>query len=186
MLARLFDEADGGLLRPRWAAAAAPGQTPYAVGAVEIVSNRTRTALRDAWVAEEAGTVVGTVLAYRMVAQKIGTDQPYARLKAHVVGSWYVDSLAIVEGRRGAGLGRLLLQTAKEAARRAGCTTMSLLVYDTNAAAAALYARCGFLEAGAGSLTPDQPSGARSIRLLRCGIGEASEPAVERARAQGI
>lgn len=48
LLARLFDEADGGLSRPRWAAAASPGQYPWAVGAAEIASNRTRQALRDA------------------------------------------------------------------------------------------------------------------------------------------
>ncbi|WP_162683455.1 GNAT family N-acetyltransferase [Rhodobacteraceae bacterium DSL-40] len=167
MLARLFDEADGGLSHPRWAAAASPGQNPFAVGAENIVSNRTRQALRDAWVGEDEGRIVGAILAYRMTPALIGTDQPYARLKTHVLGTWYIDSLAVLEGRRRSGVGRSFLQAADDAARRAGCTGLSLLVYDNNPAAAALYERCGFTETHAHPLPPEHPTGARTILLLQ-------------------
>ncbi|MGR3373367.1 GNAT family N-acetyltransferase [Pseudooceanicola nanhaiensis] len=167
MLARLFDQADGGLSRPRWAAAASPGQTPFAVGAAEIVSNRTRQALRDAWVAEDDGMVVGAILAYRMTPAIIGTDEPYAQLKMRVLGSWYIDSLAVLEGRRSSGVGRSLLHAADDAACHAGCNDLSLLVYDNNPAAAALYARCGFVQTHAHPLPSDHPTGARNIRLLQ-------------------
>lgn len=172
MLARLFDEADGGLSRPRWAAAALPGQTPWAVGAAEIASNRSRQALRDAWVAEGDGMVVGAILAYRMTPALIGMDQPYARLKTLVLGSWYIDSLAVLESRRHSGVGRSLLRAADDAARRAGCTRLSLLVYDNNPAAAALYARCGFTQTYAHPLPPEHPIGARSLLLLQGKIGD--------------
>ncbi|XDA97063.1 GNAT family N-acetyltransferase [Sulfitobacter sp. LCG007] len=150
-----------------WAAAALPGQTPFAVGAAEIVSNRTRQALRDAWVAEEDGMVLGAILAYRMTRAKVGTDQPYARLKTQALGSWYIDSLAVLEGRRRSGLGRSTLRAADDAARRGGCNRLSLLVYDSNPAAAALYARCGFVETHAHPLPPEHPTRARSLRLLQ-------------------
>lgn len=166
-LARLFDLADGGLSRPRWAAMASPGQSPFAVGAAEIASNGTRQALRDAWVAEDHGRVVGAVLAYRMTPGKMGADQPHARLKAHALGSWYIDSLAVLEGCRRGGIGLSLLRAADGMAARAGCTAQSLLVYDKNPAAAALYVWCGFAETHAHPLPPEHPTGARALRLLQ-------------------
>ncbi|GGL58285.1 GNAT family N-acetyltransferase [Wenxinia marina] len=179
LLARLFDEADGGLSRRRWAAAASPGQNPFAVGAAEIASNRTRQALRDAWVAEDKARIVGAILAYRMTPAKTGTDQPYARLKAHALDSWYIDSLAVLEGYRRSGAGLSLLRAADGMARRAGCTTQSLLVYDNNRAAAALYARRGFVETHAHPLAPEHPTGARTIRLLQREIGDQQDPDVK-------
>jgi ribosomal protein S18 acetylase RimI-like enzyme len=171
-LARLFDMADGGLSRPRWAAAAAPGQSPFAVGAEEIISNRTRQSLRDAEVATLGRTVVGALLSYRMAPKMIGKeDTPYDRLKAEVPGSWYIDSLAVEEVWRRGGVGELLLAAAANKARFAGCISLSLLVYDTNVAAAALYARYGFLETNGLPLPTDHPSAAHFVRLLQCKIG---------------
>jgi len=127
----------------------------------------TRQALRDAWVAEDHGRVVGAVLAYRMTPGKMGADQPHARLKAHALGSWYIDSLAVLEGCRRGGIGLSLLRAADGMAARAGCTAQSLLVYDKNPAAAALYVWCGFAETHAHPLPPEHPTGARALRLLQ-------------------
>lgn len=122
--------------------------------------------------------LMGAVLAYRMTQAKAGTDEPYARLKTRVLGSWYIYSLAVLEGRRRSRVGRSLLHAAGDAARHAGCNGLSLLVYDNNPAAAALYARCGFVETHAHLLPPEHPIGARSLLLLQREIGDQPDPYV--------
>jgi RimJ/RimL family protein N-acetyltransferase len=56
--------------------------------------------------------------------------------------------MAIVDGHRGAGLGRQLLHAAIEWARGAGCHKMQLEVWPHNERALALYRRAGFAEEG--------------------------------------
>lgn len=57
-------------------------------------------------------------------------------------------NLAVHPGRRGLGLGRLLLATVLDAARRQGARTAWLEVRPSNAAALALYRGAGFEQRG--------------------------------------
>ncbi|NKF20789.1 GNAT family N-acetyltransferase [Solimonas marina] len=56
-------------------------------------------------------------------------------------------SLVVEPQARGQGIGQQLVQTAEQAARRARKRTVSLEVREDNAAARALYARLGYIEA---------------------------------------
>jgi len=57
-----------------------------------------------------------------------------------------VHDLAVVPTRRGAGIGRALLDAAEAHARRRGCCKLTLEVQDDNPRARATYARFGFTD----------------------------------------
>lgn len=69
------------------------------------------------------------------------------------------------------GIGRLLMTEMEAIARAAGATDMFLEVAETNVAAAALYAGCGFVEAGYRRDYYRPPRGNRvSARVLRLSL----------------
>ena len=68
--------------------------------------------------------------------------EPYARLE--VPGSYYVSGIAVFPEHRGEGLGRRMLEMAKEKARQGGYGEVSLLVFEQNEGAVELYRRNGF------------------------------------------
>jgi [ribosomal protein S18]-alanine N-acetyltransferase len=80
---------------------------------------------------------------YYVVAEEDGQLVGYAGLFA-VPPEADVQTVAVVAGRQGAGLGRRLLADLLAQARRRGCSQVLLEVRDTNAAARALYASMGF------------------------------------------
>ncbi len=59
-----------------------------------------------------------------------------------------LESIAVVEGEQGAGIGASLLAKVIDLGRQAGATEMVLEVRRSNRAARRLYERAGFLEAG--------------------------------------
>lgn len=65
-----------------------------------------------------------------------------------IAGEAEILTLAVPRERRGEGLGRRLVEAGLDAAQCAGATRMYLEVSHTNAAAEAVYRRCGFVEAG--------------------------------------
>jgi ribosomal-protein-alanine N-acetyltransferase len=77
-----------------------------------------------------------------------GGDPAGLALVRAVAGEAEVLTLGVTPEARRQGAGRALLSACIEAARRARCETLFLEVADTNAAAAALYARAGFVETG--------------------------------------
>ena len=90
----------------------------------------------DVVVAEVAGRVVG----YLMLHQAV----PLAS-HSHVLE---VNGLAVDPASQGAGVGRALLEEAKEQVRRQGAHKLSLRVLSTNAPARRLYESCGFTVEG--------------------------------------
>lgn len=56
----------------------------------------------------------------------------------------YLEELYVAPGRRGQGIGRVLLEAAMEAARDAGASRMDLGTSETDTAARGLYESCGF------------------------------------------
>jgi len=65
-----------------------------------------------------------------------------------------IHDLAVLPQHRGRGVGRALLLAAEERARQKGCCRLTLEVRDDNAAARALYRRCGFDDTMLGSAVP--------------------------------
>lgn len=59
-----------------------------------------------------------------------------------------LNSIAVSEGQRRQGIGRLLIEKMAEILYRKGVKTVSLEVRESNTAAVTLYERCGFHKAG--------------------------------------
>jgi len=91
---------------------------------------------RQVFVAEMGERVIGTVdVRVRLIA---GNPLVLERR----VG--YVLQLAVDEAARSRGVGRALMEAAADWARRRGCTTIELGVYEFNAPALALYRSLGY------------------------------------------
>ena len=108
------------------APAPAPG-TPFFDG---------RSAPEDVLVAEAGGTIVGYV--------QIGRPTPVPA-NAHVL---MVRGLAVDPDRRGAGIGRALVDAAVAEARARGARRLTLRVLGPNASVCAVYAAAGFVVEG--------------------------------------
>ena len=65
----------------------------------------------------------------------------------HAADSGLIESLVIAKGRRGEGIGRLLLQTAVRLLEKAGCAEISVSAAAANEAAQKLYFDVGLTEA---------------------------------------
>ena len=90
----------------------------------------------------EAG-VVGTVRLAR--AQPALFD---AAAFTPVANAFYVLGLAVAPASRGRGVGRALMESAKEATRSAPMDALWLDVYDHAAGAGSFYEKCGFRKVG--------------------------------------
>lgn len=86
----------------------------------------------DAWVAEDAGRVVGAVVTYRRA------------------GHVQLDSIAVDPHRQGEGLGFRLLRLAEEHARRCGLGQVRLYTNEAMTENLDFYARAGYREIGRG------------------------------------
>jgi ribosomal protein S18 acetylase RimI-like enzyme len=95
-----------------------------------------------AWLAHDAGKAIGLCVGF------IGFSTFQARPLLNI------HDLAVVPGRRGGGVGRLLLATAETHAREAGCCKLTLEVQDDNLPARTLYERFGFREVVYGNSGP--------------------------------
>jgi ribosomal protein S18 acetylase RimI-like enzyme len=65
----------------------------------------------------------------------------------HAADSAFIESLVVTEGRRGEGIGRLLLQTAMRLLEAAGCAEISVSTGAENEAVQKLYFEVGLTEA---------------------------------------
>lgn len=155
VLARLSDMADEGLPQLFWAPRVTEGMDLWAVGAADF-RDMFRDGPRGALIIAENGADTGAapsggVWTYAMDPPGAPQDAPLPdlvplrRLKARLVGDWYIDFLAVLPEHRGQGLGRLLLSGALDAARAAGARRIGLIALDSNATAQALYATAGFV-----------------------------------------
>lgn len=109
----------------------------------------------NALLAERNGVPVGMVLSYPAdqygIPPVVETVVPGKRLAhirdildSRIEGTWYVNSLAVVEEARGLGVARLLLSTVADLAGEAGFDALSLHAWDDNPPAIALYRSVGF------------------------------------------
>lgn len=61
---------------------------------------------------------------------------------------WEIENVVVAESARRRGLGRKLVETLLDAARRRGARALFLEVRESNFAACALYGSCGFKQSG--------------------------------------
>lgn len=147
--------AGDGLPLHLWTEIAEPGEDPWAVGRARALRTEGRYAYTNGWITEVAGRPAGCLIGYALAEQPlpIAADisailRPLQELENQATGSWYINILAVDPASRRQGVGCRMLDHARVLARSGGQSALSLIVLDSNAAGRALYAACGFEEAG--------------------------------------
>ena len=94
-------------------------------------------------VARQDGGLIGTVRLVRALPWAIDSSAftPVAK-------PWYVLGLAVAPQCRGQGVGRRLVEAAKDTARSRGAQALWLDAYEHAAGAGAFYLKCGFRKVG--------------------------------------
>ena len=116
---------------------------------------------RNALIAEADGLAVGVAVSYdggRLEELRTPTLRHIFETvsKNHQIpdetgpGELYLDTLAVLPGFRGKGIGGMLIEATKERAKDLGLPAVGLLVDFDNATAQKLYAGHGFTQAGDG------------------------------------
>jgi ribosomal protein S18 acetylase RimI-like enzyme len=152
-LANLVEFASEGFSLHFWTLLAGPGRDPWEVGRERVSSETLGVSYRNALIAEQAGTTIGTLGGYPLGAQSDHDDAlrallvPFHELMALAPNTWYVHVLAAYPEHRGRGLGTTLLREADRRAAATGTRGLSLVTSDTNIGARQLYERCGYREA---------------------------------------
>jgi ribosomal protein S18 acetylase RimI-like enzyme len=151
-IAELFGIASGGVAEYLWSTLAPeyPGLAPIEIGAMRYAGEESPFSYRNCTVAELGGEVVGMLHAFPIEEpEQEGAGEvvdpilePYARLE--VPGSYYVSAMAVFPKHQGKGLGKRMLEMAKEQAHQSGYGKVSLLVFEQNEGAVELYRRNGF------------------------------------------
>lgn len=159
-----------------WADMAAPGQTVTDVGLARAAREEGAFSYRNAHLLVENGHVNAGIVGYPLPEEPapIGPDVPAAfvplqELENLAPGHWYVNVLATVPERRGAGLGSALLADAQDRAFKAGHKGLAIIAFASNPGAVRLYKRHGYAETA--RRVVDMPgwahSGTEAILLLK-------------------
>jgi ribosomal protein S18 acetylase RimI-like enzyme len=161
-IAELFRIASDGVSDYVWSKLTAdyPGLDLLEIGAQRYARKNTEFSYQNCIVAEIDGQVAGMLLTFPMAAKPESPQvdeapfpegdgqpnvlSPYGELE--VPGSLYVCATAFFPGYRGRGLGTRLMAVAGEQAREIGHSVLSLLVFEENRRAVALYHRLGYRE----------------------------------------
>lgn len=154
LLARLIDIAGEGIPNWLWAGMAGTGQSALDVGEARARRETGGFSYRNALVAERDGKPAAAMIGYRItepsaaeraeVADLPDQIRPFVELEHRAIGSFYVNALAALPGRRGFGLGSTLLAAAEDRAAAQDISRMSIQVYEQNTGAVKLYERTGY------------------------------------------
>lgn len=153
-LAKLIDIAGEGIPNWLWGQMAGDGQTPLDAGEARARRDSGGFSWKNAIVAEHDAEVAAMMLGYP-IAEPTDEDRagvrglpepvrPFVELEHQSAGTFYVNALAALPGRRGRGLGSALLCAAQDKARASGIGRMSIQVFDQNTGAVRLYERLGY------------------------------------------
>ena len=153
-LARLIDIAGEGVPSRLWSQMATGGQNPIEVGEERARRDSGGFSWRNALVTERDGQVAAMMLGYGIgepseedragIRDLPETLQPFIELEHRSAGSFYVNALATLPGRRGLGLGAALMRAAEDRAKAQGISRMSIQAYEQNTGAVRLYERLGY------------------------------------------
>jgi ribosomal protein S18 acetylase RimI-like enzyme len=171
----LIDIASRGLLTALWSLLASPGQSALEIGRERIMSRPDLPSHLSNWhLAERLSGIIGGYAGYRVPTPYDPGDVgglpdfygPMLELEALAAGTWHLVSLAVYAEERGAGIGSRLLDHATQAARAAGCASMTIMANSSNAGACRLYLRHGFREKARRPSVPFEGSSDRGDWIL--------------------
>jgi len=152
-IAELSDYAGHGIPSYLWSQSAKEGQPPVEVGIERTLREEANFSYRNAVVAEVEDSVAALMLAYPLPEHSdVNLDElpdllrPLEELEQKVPGTFYINILATYPEFRGLGLGTKLLEAAPALASSAGCSELSLEVFEQNEGAVRLYERHGYRE----------------------------------------
>lgn len=154
VIAQLMALAGDGIPEFLWGRQAAPGESRIDVGTRRAARDDGDFSWMNAILAERCGRPVGLMLGY-VLADAGPVDpaslealpapvRPFAELEAGAPGSFYVNGLAVFAEHRGLGIGSLLLDAARDRARKLGTATLSIQAFEQNEGAVRLYRRHGY------------------------------------------
>jgi len=157
-IARLFLISSDGLAAYIWSAMQQPGLSLEAVGAQRYTREGVAFSYQNCLIAAMDSDVIGMLHAFPMERDPNAQPeadpvlQPYSELEDY--GSLYISGIALYPDHRGRGVGTRLLDAAASRARRLGLPRLSLICFEENRRAMALYRRHGFVEIDRRALVP--------------------------------
>jgi ribosomal protein S18 acetylase RimI-like enzyme len=155
-IAEMIDISSDGVALIEWAEAAqaAGGLSALDIGAASYTSEEGDYSYRNCILAELSGRKAGVLLSFPMHARSPaesvspppfdGSDvfAPYKYLEAP--DTWYICGIAVTPDYRGRGIGKRLMQIARELALDHGYERLSLVVFEENTVALRLYRNLGY------------------------------------------
>lgn len=171
-----------------WSRMASADQSPWDVGRQRAQREHGAFSWRNTVLADVDGEPAAALIGYPLAMDVETADYeelppmfvPLQQLEDLAPGSWYVNVLATVPERRGAGLGSALLGIAEQLAAEAGRAALSIIVSDANHGARRLYQRNGYVETASRPMVKEEwrNPGEHWLLLVKSLRGEAvSEPA---------
>jgi ribosomal protein S18 acetylase RimI-like enzyme len=150
-LAILVDIASHGFASWLWYGAVVKGDVDTAMerGRLRMRDDTVDDGWKNAVIAEIGGETVGASVGHPVSPDVFSENAPHPALapllalQQRVVGSWFIDSLAVYRSHRGRGIGRKLLEHERS---RAGGQLLTLVTESHNIAALNLYRAFGFKE----------------------------------------
>jgi ribosomal protein S18 acetylase RimI-like enzyme len=172
-IAEMIDVSSDGIALIEWTktAQATGSGSALDIGAESYASEEGDYSYRNCILAEVAGRRAGMLLSFPVLARDPadvaspppfdGTDvfAPYKYLEAP--DTWYICGIAVTPEHRGQGIGKRLMQIAREQALDHGYDQLSLIVFEENTIAVSLYRQLGYETIKRAPVVPHP--------LIRCG-----------------
>ncbi|MCP4187839.1 MAG: GNAT family N-acetyltransferase [Gammaproteobacteria bacterium] len=135
-----------------WEQSRKQGQKALDVGAQNAASENENFSYRNVHLVIVADKIAGMLLAYRLPPSENSEPviefpefiRPLIELEQCVPDSFYINMLATYPKYRGKGIGKELMDQVNSLAIEAGCTTISIEVFEQNTGALRLYQRLGY------------------------------------------
>lgn len=135
-----------------WEQSRKDNQDVIDVGAANLASATENFSYHNVTVAEVDGRVAGMLLAYRLPSSDEPEDlseypefiRPLIELEQCVPGSYYINMIATYPEYRGQSIGTALMNTVPGSAIEAGCSLVSIEVFEQNEGALKLYQKLGY------------------------------------------
>lgn len=156
-IAALYSISSDGVADYIWTKLREPGQEILDVGRQRYEREGTYFSYENCFLVEADGEIAGMIIAFPMHVDPAETEDdpvlaPYSRLEED--DSYYICGVALLPRYRGRGIGTRLMELAETHAAEKGLSKLSLIVFEQNARAKALYERLGYREVAREPICP--------------------------------